>query len=267
MSRFEAANLIRVFDFYLASMFLLSFARRYLVYWDALRLLVSLRGRWPKLLDRLRQHHGVLVTREVIRPLLLALSLTVIQMICSRVIWPQAELTVREVGQGGWRLIAVLAAAVPMFVVDVYFLIRVGRFDRTETEKYLDLAEYWLASWKTPLIRLGTLGYVNPDRMVEDELKKGLREIGATVSWVSRWVAIQVACRVACGLVIWLTWGINTPSPCLPWLPRRSWRCRRRSGRASLRTPASRAGPPGCTRTWRTTASPAGRCRRSPSRA
>ena len=53
MSRFEAANLIRVFDFYLASMFLLSFARRYVVYWDAVRLLVSLRGRWPKVLDRL----------------------------------------------------------------------------------------------------------------------------------------------------------------------------------------------------------------------
>lgn len=213
MSRFEAANLIRVFDFYLASMFLLSFARRYVVYWDALRLLVSLRGRWPKLLDRLRQHHGVLVTREVIRPLLVALGLTAIQMICSRVIWPRAELTVWEVDQSGWRLALVLVSAVPMIAVDVYFLIRVGRFDRTETEKYLDLAEHWLASWKTPLIRLGTLGYVNPDRMVEDELKKGLREIGATVSWASRWVAIQVTCRVAFGLVIWLTWAWGGSSP------------------------------------------------------
>ncbi|HET6573181.1 MAG TPA: hypothetical protein VFG68_06235 [Fimbriiglobus sp.] len=207
MSRFEAANLIRVFDFYLASMFLLSFARRYVVYWDALRLLVSLRGRWPKLLGRLRQHHGELVTREVIRPLLIALGLTVIQMVCSRVIWPRAALTVWEVEQSWWRLATVLVAAVPMVIVDVYFLVRVGRFDRTETEKYLDLAEHWLASWKTPLIRLGTLGYVNPDRMVEDELKKGLREIGETVGWASRWVAIQVACRVAFGLVIWLMWA------------------------------------------------------------
>ena len=106
MSRFEAANLIRVFDFYLASMFLLSFARRYVVYWDALRLLVSLRGRWPKLLGRLRQHHGELVTREVIRPLLIALGLTVIQMVCSRVIWPRATLTVWEVEQSWWRLAA-----------------------------------------------------------------------------------------------------------------------------------------------------------------
>ena len=52
-----------------------------------------------------------------------------------------------------------------------------------------------------------SLGYVNPDRIVEDELKKGLREIGQTVGWASRWVAIQVGCRVAFGLVIWLTWA------------------------------------------------------------
>jgi hypothetical protein len=212
MSRFEAANLIRVFDFYLASMFLLSFARRYVVYWDAVRILFAVRGRWPKLLDRLKQHHGVLVTSEVIRPLGVALGLTLIQVICSRVIWPQAELTVREVAESGWRLAVVLAAAAPMVAVDVYFLVRVGRFDRTETEKYLDLAEHWLASWKTPLIRVATLGYVNPDRMVEDELKKGLRELGETVGWASRWVAIQVACRVVFGLVIWLLWALGSPA-------------------------------------------------------
>ena len=79
-------------------------------------------------------------------------------MICSRVIWPQAALTVWEVEQSGWRLATVLAAALPMIAVDVYFLVRVGRFDRTETEKYLDLAEHWLASWKTPLIRWARWG-------------------------------------------------------------------------------------------------------------
>ena len=111
MSRFEAANLIRVFDFYLASMFLLSLARRYIVYWDALQILVAVRGRWPKLLEQLREYHGVLVTREVIRPVLIALVLTIIQMICSRVIWPQATLTVWEVEQSWWRLLIVLLAA------------------------------------------------------------------------------------------------------------------------------------------------------------
>jgi hypothetical protein len=208
MSRFDAVNLIRLFDFYLASMFVLSLARRYAVYWDAVRLLVALRGRWPRLVDRLKEHHGVLVSQEVLRPLGVALLLMLVQFVCSRAIWPGATLTVGDVA-GGWRLPVVVAAFIPMAVVDVYFLVRVGRFDRTETEKYLDLAEHWLASWKTPAVRLVTLGYVNPHRMVDDEVKKGLEQIGQTVSWASRWVAVQVGCRVAFGLVIWLLWAVS----------------------------------------------------------
>ena len=208
MSRFEAANLIRLFDFYLAAMFLLSFARRYGVYFNALRLLVVLRGRWPRLTERLANHHGVLFKGEVVRPLLLAIGLTTIQMIASRLVWPHAELTVRELCEG-WTVALFVAAFLPMFAVDVYFLVRVGQFDRGETEKYLDQAEHWLATWKAPAIRMATLGYVNPHRMVDAEVMKGLEQIGETVSWASWWVSAQVACRVAFGLVIWLLWALR----------------------------------------------------------
>jgi hypothetical protein len=210
MSRFEAANLIRVFDFYLAAMFVLGFARRYTLYWDTLRILVAVRGRWPRLLDRLKLHHGVLVTREVIRPLLLALALTVVQLVCSRVIWPQAQLAVGEVLDSGWRLAILLAAMVPMVAVDVYFLIRVGRINRASTEQYLDLAERWLSGWRSPVVRAVTLGYVNPQRMVDEEVRKGLGQLGRTVSWAAWWAAVQVGCRVACGLTIWLLWALTS---------------------------------------------------------
>jgi hypothetical protein len=209
MTRFASINLIHLFDFYLATAALISFARRYPVYWDALRLTVALRGRWPRLLDRLRQHHGVLVTREVIRPAVLAILLLGVQLICSRVIWPRAFLPVGEVVDSWWRFPLIVAAAVPMFLVDAYFLIRVGRFDRLETEKYLDLAEHWLASWKAPAVRAATFGYVNPHRMVDDEVKKGLSTIGQMVSWSMWWVTAQVSCRMAFGLVVWLVWAVG----------------------------------------------------------
>ena len=48
-------NLIRVFDFYLAVMFFLSLLRRWDVYLDAVYILFKVRGRWPKLLQRLGQ--------------------------------------------------------------------------------------------------------------------------------------------------------------------------------------------------------------------
>jgi hypothetical protein len=204
------ANLIWAFDFYLAVMLLLSVARRYLVYWDALLLVGKFRGRWPKLIDRLKQHHGVLVTREVLRPLFLAVALTAVQMICSRVIFPRATLTAEEVWASWLALVPLVAAAVPMVAVDVYFLVRVGRFDRGATEQYLDQAEHWLGTWKTPAIRLATLGYVNPQRIVDAEVKKGLEQLGAAVSWASWWVSVQVALRVAFGTTIWLVWAYTS---------------------------------------------------------
>ena len=208
MSRFEAANLIRLFDFYLWAMFLLSFARWYRVYFNALGLLVAFRGRWPKLVNRLAEHHGVLFKAEVIKPLLVAIAMTAVQMMASRLIWPHAELTVYELLES-WTIVLFTIAFLPMLAVDVYFLIRVGQFDRSETEKYFDQAEHWLGSWKAPMIRAATLGYVNPHRMVDNEVKKGLEQIGQTVSWASWWVSGQVACRVAFGLVIWLLWALS----------------------------------------------------------
>lgn len=204
MSELETANLIRVFDFYLALMFVIGFLRRYPIYFDALRIVFAVRGRWPKLMERLKQHHGVLVTREVLRPLAVALGLTAIQIICSRVIWPEAALTIGELVETPWRLAALIASTVPMLAVDLYFVISVGRFDRGETEKYFDEAEHWLSSWKAPAIRTLTLGFVNPRRIVDEEVKKGLNQLGETVSWIAWWVSAQVGCRVLCGLMIWL---------------------------------------------------------------
>jgi hypothetical protein len=207
MTRLASVNLISLFDFYLASAALISFARRYLIYYDALRLTVALRARWPRLTQRLKQHHHVIMTAEVLRPAILAGVLMMIQLICSRLIWPQASLSYRDISDSWWRIVLLAVAAAPMLSVDGYFLIRVGRFDRTSTEKYLDLAEHWLGSWKAPVIKRATFGYVDPHRMVDQEVQKGLATIGKTASWAMWWVTIQVCCRIAFGLTLWLIWA------------------------------------------------------------
>ena len=205
----EPLNLIRLFDFYLAATLVVSLARRYRLYWDTVALLVRFRGRWPKLGDRLLANHGVLLTRDVLRPLFAAVALTVVQFICSRLVWPTATLT-SETVWGHWGLLApILLAAVPMLLTDAYFLLRVGSFDRGSTEDYLDDAERWLTGWKTPAIRLATLGYVNPQRIVDAEVVKGLESVGRLVGWASRWAAIQLAFRVLFGLTLWLVWAYS----------------------------------------------------------
>jgi hypothetical protein len=93
-----------------------------------------------------------------------------------------------------------------MIAVDSYFLIAVGRFDRATTEQYLDQAERWLGTWRAGAVRAVTFGYVNPQSIVDAEVRKSLGIMGDMVSWTMRWVAIQVACRVAFGLTVWGSW-------------------------------------------------------------
>lgn len=198
-------NLIRVFDFYLALMFLISLVRRWGVYWDAVYILVAVRGRWPRLLQRLAEHQSLLLNWSFFRPVVLALCLTVAQMICSRLIWPRAVLTAADLRSEWWRVPVILLPMVPMLAVDLFFLVRVGRFDRSETVKYLDQAENWLG-WKGPLVRVLTLGVVNPKRMVDTEVRKSLSEIGTTVQNSLWWVSAQIGLRLLFGLTLWTVW-------------------------------------------------------------
>jgi hypothetical protein len=208
MSDNAPLNLIRVFDFYLALMFLISFVRRWDVYWNAIILLVAVRGRWPKLLARLAEHQSIMLNWSFFRPAVAALFLTAVQLISSRLLWPQAVLTAPELKREWWWVVVILVPLVPMLAVDLYFLIRVGRFDRNETTKYLDQAENWLG-WKGPLVRVLTLGYVNPHKIVDEEVKKSLAEIGTTVRASLWWVSVQISLRVLFGLTLWTVWALH----------------------------------------------------------
>jgi hypothetical protein len=207
MSRLEVANLIRVFDFYLAVMALFSFLRRYSVYRDAVLILVAVRGRWPRLAARMRQHQDVLVNWPTLRPGVLVLMLMTTQLVASRLIWPEADLRLADLYDPWWQLVPFLLGLLPMAAIDGYFLVRVGTFDRIETEKYMDLAERWAGTWKAKAVKVATLGRVNPDRQVHDEVRKSLAELGQTVNWSMWWVSAQAAARLTFGLTIWLLWA------------------------------------------------------------
>jgi hypothetical protein len=201
-------NLIHLFDFYLAAMFLLGSVRRFGQYRTIGAIMVSAPGRWPNLLKVMKEHRAVFFTWATVRPALLALSLAVIQAVCSRLIWPQAELTTYDVLRH-WIMVPVLIATMfPMLGVDVYFLIRVSRIDRGETEAYLDKAENWLTSWKAPVVKWMTLGYINPQRVVSAEVRKALEEISALINSNLRWMSLQMGLRVLFGLALWLTWAL-----------------------------------------------------------
>ncbi len=201
-------NLIRLFDFYLAAMFLLGTLRRLEQYRSLAALVVSAPGRWPKLLQEMKKHRAIFFTWTTLRPAALALSIAVVHMVASHVIWPGAHLTISSLFQYWYVLPIVALSFVPMLAVDCYFLIRVGRIDREETAKYLDQAEHWLTSWKAPVVRFLTLGYVDPRRMVSAEVQNALTALSDLINRNFYWMSLQMGLRVIFGLVLWGVWAI-----------------------------------------------------------
>src|SRR5436190_17157424 len=98
----QPINLFRVFDFYVTLMFVISLVRRWRVYLNAIRLLFAVRGRWPRLIDRLTEHRSLILNWSFFRPALLAFALTVMQLVFSRVLFPMAHLTGEELRSEWW---------------------------------------------------------------------------------------------------------------------------------------------------------------------
>jgi len=189
-------------------MFLLGTVRRFEQYRAIGGIVVAAPGRWPRLLKEMREHRAIFLTWSTLRPAALALLLCIIHMIASRVVWPRAHLTAVHL-LDSWALLPLLAVAgVPMLGVDVYFLVRVGRIDKAETEKYLDLAESWLTGWKSTAVRVVTFGWIDPRRTVSEEVKKALVAISNLINRNLYWMSLQVGLRVVFGLTLWLSWAL-----------------------------------------------------------
>ncbi len=206
-------NLIHLFTFYLAAVFLLSTVRRLRQYHDVAQLALAAPNRWPRVLEQIKGHWIMFMTWTTLRPLGVALGLLLAQMICSRLIWPTANLSIRDMFDEWWMMPLVLSSLVAMLAVDLFFIIRVGAIDRRETERYLDEAEHWLTSWKAPLIHAVTLGYVNPRQMVYVEVKKAMEESRGLLHRTLWWMSAQAGLRIVYGLLLWLAWAIHVEPP------------------------------------------------------
>jgi hypothetical protein len=209
MTELAHLNLIRFLDFYLMLTFLAGTVRRVGQYLSIGRLVLSGPSRWPRLLALVKQYRTIFLTWATVLPALLALALSLVQLVASREVWPHARLTVADLA-GHWLAVAaLLLLGLAMFAVDLYGILVVGQVDRAEMEKYFDQAEYWLRSKTATVVRVVTLGYVNPRRMVAAEVQKALIEASRLLNSTLWWVTVQVGLRVAFGLSLWLTWALT----------------------------------------------------------
>jgi hypothetical protein len=141
---------------------------------------------------------------------LLALTLSVVQLLASRLVWPDAGkpdgLTVEKLVTHWPALLIVVPLGLAMVSLDVYFILVVSKLNQEEMAKYFDQAEYWLRSRTAHVVRIFTFGYVNPRNMVAVEVRKALHELSRLLHSTFWWVTLQVGLRLAFGLSLWLTW-------------------------------------------------------------
>src|SRR5262245_33728938 len=130
MSEFWNLSLIRFLDFYFMFVFLVGTARRIGQYHNIVKLAWSGPARWPLLLKLVSEHRTIFMTWATVAPALLALTLSVLQLIASRLVWPDAGrppwgLTVGGLA-GNWVALAfVVPLGLAMFTVDFLGLVRV----------------------------------------------------------------------------------------------------------------------------------------------
>jgi hypothetical protein len=173
------------------------------------RLILTGPARWPRLLELVKQHRMIFLTWTTVLPGLLVLGLSVVQWIASRQVWPHADLTVGQLASHWLAIGPVAGLGLAMMCVDLYGILIVGEIDRPLMESYFDQAEYWLKSRTAHVVRVFTLGYVNPRQMVNTEVRKALVEASLLLNSTLWWVTLQVGLRVAFGLSLWLTWALT----------------------------------------------------------
>lgn len=207
-------NVIHFLDFYFIFIFILSTARRLSHYRNIGKLLISGPGRWPRLLRLAREHWAIFFTWTTVAPGLLALGLCVFQLLASRLVWPEAGvppygLTLARLVHFWPALLVAVPLGAAMLAIDFYFIVVVPAIDRELVEKTLDEAEYWLRSPTAHVVRVVTLGYINPRNMVAEEIRKALDQLNQSFNQTLWWISLQVGLRLAFGLSLWLTWAIT----------------------------------------------------------
>jgi hypothetical protein len=140
--------------------------------------------------------------------------LSLVQLVASRGLWPEAGappdgLTLAGLIEHWPALAVVLPLGVAMLAIDGYLLINVGRVDRRELENYFDQAEYWLQSRTAHFVRVVTLGYINPRRVVADEVQRALVDASRLLNSSLWWTTVMLSLRVAFAMSLWLTWALT----------------------------------------------------------
>jgi hypothetical protein len=201
---------IRFFSLYLALVFILGVWRRWQQYQAVLGLLLRMRSRWPLLTQLVLAHRHIFLTWGTFRPLLIVAGLMLANTLASWFIWPSTnQFRLADLLDIWPALVVVALTGVAMAAFDVSGMLLVQPIDQGSIEGYFDQAEYWLRGWKAPVVRILSLGYVNPRQMVAREVRAALESTAQLLNSTLWWFSVQTALRIAFGLSLWTSFALE----------------------------------------------------------
>lgn len=202
----DTLNLIEVFNYYLILAFLLSTAIRLRTYWAIVGLVFASPNRWPKLLELVKKHRTILLGWPILLAIGCAFALMLGNSLAIRLVWVSAKVTFEELWLTWLPLMAVIFSGGLVLFLDCRAIFSVGRFDRAALEEDLDKAESWLKSWMAPAVRVVTLGFVNPRKIVGVEVERVLVDANWIVIGGMWRMSLRIGMQLVFGLSLWLTW-------------------------------------------------------------
>ncbi|MGH7172648.1 MAG: hypothetical protein ACRELG_20395 [Gemmataceae bacterium] len=210
---FDTLNLIDVFNYYLILCFLVSTGIRIRSYRAILGMIFASRNRWPKLMEVAKKHRTIFLGWSTLLLIGLAFGLMLGNSLAIRLVWVQAKVSFEDLSGRWLALVVVTLSGGLMLFFDCKAIFRVGTFDRPALELDLDNAESWLKSWMAPAVRMVTLGFINPRKIVGVEVEKALVEANWIMIGGMRRSSLRIGMQLAFGLSLWLTWVFALRGP------------------------------------------------------
>jgi hypothetical protein len=209
MSWLLALHVIRLFNLYLCLVFLWTTFARLRDYVKILDMVRRVPERWPRLFQLVKQHWNIFLTWKSFYPLLSSGGLLLAHTLVTRLILPSGDdLTIERLVEYWPTLIMVVPCTGAMIALDIYWVATTETIDYKTLEKYFDQAEFWLKAWTAPVVRVFTLGYVNPRQMVAAEVRNALVSASDMLNSTLWWMAWQSGLRIACAASLWLAYLI-----------------------------------------------------------
>jgi hypothetical protein len=207
LTMLNTLNLLDAFNYYLILAFFVSTGIRIRMYLAVVGVVFASPSRWPKLLELVKKHRTIFLGWPMLLNIGLAFVLMLGNSLAFHLVWASAKVSFDDLWVRWLPLAAVIIFGGLMLFLDCWGILSAREFNRQAVEENLDRAESWLKSWMAPAVRMVTLGFINPRKIVGEKVQALLVNANWKMIGGLWWMSLRMGMQLALGLSLWLTWA------------------------------------------------------------